>query len=602
MKQVNALEFYDLARYMGAVCQEVGLTLHRSEKGYSYLQDKRVYLAPEPSPIDNEKAVRNLRRLLHEIAHVTDTDVPFLKAHPLPEGSFLESLTEMLEDHRIEHVQSQRYQGDADILDAGSSLDMGRALKSAEKMQSTPLPDPKEQDKIDKLTALLKAERDLRSEFQPSMLENDLTLTAAQKVHYDRIMAHADEIREVRAMEGREGTAKVYDLAKRIFEDTGGDAEEEEKKGKAQKGDGAAKAGGGKEKGSKGEGESKAGKEAREQLQFSPNGKHEEGVNEENYSRLGGGIGRKGIGQAVPALPEEFYVRNFHNPAKGNSLKHASTCRDDADTEYSLSHSINGIAKVREAASTTEQLAQKMRRIVQIRTRSRTQYGLKSGKLHGASLHRIAANVPGYSERVFKQKTVTLDLDAAVAVCVDMSGSMSGPKVDHACAAAEMLSETVGNALGIPLMIYGFSETRNVMGNPGPSPSIFVMRDFNEHQLSTDTLRKRAAIAIAHTMGNNPDGDAVIWGYHQLRQAKGKRKILFVLSDGCPATGRVGNQAEYLSHVTALIERSPIKLFGLGLMDHNVTSYYKRHAVVSSASQIESKIIELVDQFILEGK
>lgn len=100
-------------------------------------------------------------------------------------------------------------------------------------------------------------------------------------------------------------------------------------------------------------------------------------------------------------------------------------------------------------------------------------------------------------------------------------------------------------------------------------------------------------------MGNNPDGDAVVWGYHQLRAARGKRKILFVLSDGQPASGRRGNQGHYLKHITQTIEKSPIKLFGLGLMDNSVRSFYTNHAVVNSATDIEPKIIQLVDNFIL---
>ena len=102
-------------------------------------------------------------------------------------------------------------------------------------------------------------------------------------------------------------------------------------------------------------------------------------------------------------------------------------------------------------------------------------------------------------------------------------------------------------------------------------------------------------------MGNNPDGDAVVWGYHQLRQAKGKRKILFVMSDGHPATYRPGDQGAYLKRVCTLIEASPIRLFGLGLMSHAVEEFYSRNAVVNSAAEIENKIIELVDNFILEG-
>lgn len=605
MKHINVLSFYELARYMKAVCQEVGLNLVPSDKSYSYVKGKTVYLAPEPAPVDHNKAILNLRRLIHEISHVTETDFDLWNSTPLPEGSILNFLWNGLEDHRCEHVVSKRYQGDADILDAGTSVDMGRALKSAEARNADPIADPEQQDEIDKMIAWLKADRDMRSEWQPSMFEHDITLTPKQAEYHAKIMSHADEIRKARAIEGQPGTHATYQIAKQVFEDLGGDAEQEEKKGEEEKKKGSGKPGEGKPGKDKAEGEAKGGgKDPTEELSLSPD-RNREGENPEvtptkrDPSRRGS-YGARGVGAVIPALPQEFYVVNFANPHKGTPGAEATV--EGVDTSY-YGYVSTSVAKIRAATSSSEQLAQKMRRLVQIKTRSRTQYGLKSGKLHGNSLHRIAANVPGYSERVFKQKTEHLDIDAAACVCLDMSGSMGGDKIIHAIAAAEMLSETVGNALGIPIMLYGFSERGNIMrGGHGASPSIYVLRDFNERQLSTEVLRRRSEVAVSCTMGNNPDGDAVIWGYHQLRQAKGKRKILFVLSDGEPATSRPGDQEAYLKQVCQLIEASPIRLFGLGLEDNSVRHYYSRNSVVENATEIESKIIQLVDNFILEGK
>lgn len=604
MKHINVLSFYELARYMKAVCQEVGLNLVPSNKSYSYVLGKTVYLAPEPAPVDHDKAILNLRRLIHEISHVTETDFDLWNSKPMPEGSILNFLWNGLEDHRCEHVVSKRYQGDADILDAGTSVDMGRALKSAEARNAAPIPDPEKQDEVDKMVAWLKADRDMRSEWQPSMHEHDITLTPKQAEYHAKIMEYADEIRKARAIEGKPGTTATYEIAKQVFEELGGDAEKEEKEGEEQKGKGKPGKGKPGEDEADGAGKGGKGKDPAEDLSLSPD-RNREGENPEatptrrDPSRRGG-YGARGMGPVTPALPQEFYVVNFANPHKGTP---GTDTNVDVGPDSYYGYVSKQVADIRASTSSSEQLAQKMRRLVQIKTRSRTQYGLKSGKINGSSLHRIAANVPGYSERVFKAKTDHLDIDAAACVCLDMSGSMGGDKIVHAIAAAEMLSETVGNALGIPIMLYGFSERPNILrGTVGPSPSIYVLRDFNERQLSTELLRKRSEVAVSHTMGNNPDGDAVVWGYHQLRQAKGKRKILFVLSDGEPATGRPGNQEVYLKQVCQLIEASPIKLFGLGLEDHSVKEYYTRHAIVENATEIEGKIIQLVDNFILEGK
>lgn len=596
MKQVNVLSMYELHRYIAAAAQEAGLSLVKSDKPYSYVRGKMVYLAPEPDPMSHEKAVRNLRRVINQMAHVTDSDQGFIADHPLEENSILRKVFESIEDQRIEYVQSARYDGDADILDAGTAQDIGSALKIAADANKA----GKGNDDSDKYIALLKAERDLRSEHQPSMHEHDVDLTPKQQVYYDQVMKHADEIRRIRTLDGKRGTQAAYELAKQVFEEMGGDPEQEEQLGKDKAGKPGDKPGSGAPKSGKGtpeegEGSEGEGKELMDKMDFRPSEKEAE---ENSPKGAPGGIGHHGRGVVIPAGPNDFYVRNFPNPQHNKKCHGQDVAVDPTNYEY------QSIASVRAGASTSEQLANKMRRIVQIKMRARTQYGLKEGKLHGNSLHRIITNRPGYSERVFKRKEEKLEMNAAVGVCLDFSGSMrSSGKVEHACAAAEMLSESVGNALGVPLQVYAFSEHGGSYGtSKQPDPCIYVLRDYNERYLATDKLRSRAAAAIEETMGNNPDGDSVIWGFHQLRLAKGKRKVLFVLSDGEPASYRQGDQDEYLKRVCKLIEATPIRLFGLGLMSGAVADYYSRHAVVRSASEIESKILELVDNFILEGK
>jgi cobalamin biosynthesis protein CobT len=592
MKQVNVLTMYELHRYLSAAAQEAGLSLVKSDKPYSYVKGKVVYLAPEADPISHEKAVRNLRRVINQMAHYTDSDQEYIAEHPLKEDSILRKVFESFEDQRMEYVQSSRYDGDADILDAGTAQDIGAALKIAEDANRKGIGN----EDSDKFIALLKAERDLRSEHQPSCIEHDLKLTPKQEEYYEQVMKHAPELRRIRKLEGKDATRQVYELAKQVFEELGGDPEEEEKLGKQpgkggdEKKPGDPKSGEGEDKGDPKAGE---GKELMEKMDIRPS----EEEAKENSEKKGtpGGYGSRGHGHVTPATPNDYYVRNFANPAQNKKCSGFDAPIMPSDYTYM------SVADVRNRASSSEQLAQRMRRLVQIKMRARTQYGLKEGKLHGNSLHRIIMNKPGYSERVFKRKEDKLEMNAAVGVCLDFSGSMSGDKVNHAIAAAEMLSETVGNALGVPLQVYAFSEHGSGYSR-APDPCIYVLRDYNERFVPTDKLRSRACVAVNETMGNNPDGDAVVWGYHQLRQARGKRKVLFVMSDGHPATYRSGDQGAYLKRVCGLIEASPIRLFGLGLMSHAVEEFYTRRAVVWSAAEIESRLLELVDNFILEGK
>lgn len=611
MKQVNVLTMYELNKYMKAVAQEAGLTLLPSDKPYSYIKGKCIYLAAEQMPVDAEKAVRNLRRLIHELGHDKYTDLKYWDAVPLKQESLLRQIWNGLEDHRDEYLQSQEYAGDADILDMGYASDLKSVVPNVKAFSARTDLTPEQRQTVNYMAALLKFDNEMRQDFMPSAATVDVPLTEEQDKLYRAMLAHKDALRGLRQVRDKHaGTKLAHELARTIYEDMGGDPDKDEQEGKEAAGKGEPTFGHGDEPstskgdGERGEGEGKpegAPKSVSEDIAKSLTTSPENKKNE--MGPPSGAKGHSGWGKWKPALPEEFFVHNAAYPHKSTQNRDLEHVCGDRSYTYGMGPQTKGmVQRIRDAHSNSEQLAQKMRRLVQIRTRSRTVYAQKQGKLHGASLHRIVSGIPGYSERVFKRKEEHLDINSAVGVCVDLSGSMRGPKVAHALAAAEMLSETVGNALGIPLQIYGFSEGNPLNHSCEESPTIFVLRDFQERQLATEVLRERSSFAVSHTMGNNPDADAVIWGFHQLKAAKGKRKILFVLSDGSPATGRSGDQSAYLKEVTTLIEASPIKLFGLGLMDEAVRHYYKRNAVVNSAEQIEPKIIELVDNFILEGK
>jgi len=237
-------------------------------------------------------------------------------------------------------------------------------------------------------------------------------------------------------------------------------------------------------------------------------------------------------------------------------------------------------------------LAGQVRKLLISMKQSRWQHGEKRGKVSSKNVWK--AKGPMYDDRVFKQKTTKLELDTAVTVLTDNSGSMAGDKFHHAAKAGVMLSEAMQKA-GVPVELLSFSEDGN-------GPVHIVVKEFNERIGNESVLVDRYA-ECTQWMCQNSDGESIQWAYNRLIKRKEKRRVLIVLSDGSPAAynGAHGAEYAYTHHVIRTIEdKTPVEIYGIGIMDTNVKRLYREHKVLSNASDLENMLIGLVKQKVLK--
>jgi cobalamin biosynthesis protein CobT len=245
-----------------------------------------------------------------------------------------------------------------------------------------------------------------------------------------------------------------------------------------------------------------------------------------------------------------------------------------------------------------ENFAQQVRRLIQIRAKVQTEYGVRKGKLDQARLSRICFNAPGLNEKVFKRKIENKTLDAAVSVLVDMSGSMGGDKVYNAIGATVLLNE-VCSTLGIPLEITGFSDEFNrTLGDY--VPQMFIFKNFQNLRVTTDDLVSYFSKA-SHFMTGNPDGENILWSYDRLLKRKEKKRLFIVMSDGEPcASGSTLGVERFTLQVIQEIEKDKlVDIYGLGLCSTAVSTYYKHRSVVNEPSEIPNKLLELIEKRLL---
>jgi len=224
----------------------------------------------------------------------------------------------------------------------------------------------------------------------------------------------------------------------------------------------------------------------------------------------------------------------------------------------------------------------------QMRTKIRPEQ--RTGRLYKRALIRpVLPPVDGgaWNSKIFYKREENKKINTAVTVLVDVSGSMAGQKLQHASQAACLLTNCLARALKVPTEVLCFAFRRNV--------SMGIVKPFD--QVATDDAYIAGGIYASYRMGGggNDDANALLWAYDRLIKRKEQKRILIVLSDGCPADSPNGCDADAsLKYVTdAIRKRNLVSLYGIGIMDNNVTRYYGKNAkVIRKAEDLEHVLVD----------
>lgn len=257
------------------------------------------------------------------------------------------------------------------------------------------------------------------------------------------------------------------------------------------------------------------------------------------------------------------------------------------------------------------QLTKHLQRIIQARSYDRKIPGFRSGKLDGASLHRV----PTGDDRVFRRvhKMTTKDVD--VQLVVDLSGSMAGGKVELATEVAYAVGLPL-DRLGINNQIIGFTTAdmnlvthhRDIADREdGRRPSRYepiympILKDWSQNF----TADRQSAVIMAAKdvrLRNNIDGECIEYAGRMLWAQPAARKLMIVLSDGCPsAHGDYREQAVHLRRVVKRLEAVGTEVFGLGIMDDSVKRFYKNAVVIRKMEEVLTTVMGVLEAMLMRG-
>ena len=211
------------------------------------------------------------------------------------------------------------------------------------------------------------------------------------------------------------------------------------------------------------------------------------------------------------------------------------------------------------------------------RTRIRT--AREEGELDPRALFHVAQ---GTSSAVFRSITKGKSTRTHISFLADCSGSMRGSKEIQARRAAIALNEALQGLPGVTTEILGFTWSGFPNGGYGCL-----------HRIAKSARERAAAGTMDLTAGGgNCDGSAVRWATRRALGVKADRRILIVLSDGCPTDGPRPEQD--LRAAIDACERHQVETIGIGIQDESVTRFYPKSLVIWDARELTGAVLQVL--------
>jgi cobalamin biosynthesis protein CobT len=240
--------------------------------------------------------------------------------------------------------------------------------------------------------------------------------------------------------------------------------------------------------------------------------------------------------------------------------------------------------------------------------------GHKRGRLHSASLYRVAQGDP----RVFTQRQEHKSKDTAVTLLVDNSGSMhSNNRIAAAMEAAYALSTTL-DRVQINHEMIGFTTGDFFSRTKGEREmEKAIQEDYYKSGITYDrviplvlpiyksfqerldaTVKKRIAYCMNARRGlnGNIDGESLLIAAERLARQTEKRKVMLVLSDGQPAGGP--KSGPHLKSTVNYLNENGIETIGIGIQSNAVAKYYKNHVVLHNVEDLPGQVMTEIKRLL----
>lgn len=211
--------------------------------------------------------------------------------------------------------------------------------------------------------------------------------------------------------------------------------------------------------------------------------------------------------------------------------------------------------------------------LLQAQARERRTYSDRGKRIDPRRIARALAGDPNFYRQVVDGKRI----DTSVHVLLDTSGSMSSIQT-VANAAAVSLAIAIGEIQRADIAVTAFG-----YGQKDVAPML-LRGQAVRHYLPSFALR---------SYGTTPMAEGMLYAAQELAtNSRRRRKVMIVVTDGAPDNGGA------VHYVNSLCEAGEIEVYAIGICSPLVENYFENWSVIHSVDDLQGSLFALARQFL----
>lgn len=222
-------------------------------------------------------------------------------------------------------------------------------------------------------------------------------------------------------------------------------------------------------------------------------------------------------------------------------------------------------ASITDAVSVVSRLSSGMRKQLQANSMDKVSRGIRGNKIDTKALLRV----PMGDARIFKRIHRAKKLETAVTIMTDISGSMSGRKIQLANQAIYATACAIERLPGCKISV-------------GTFPLFQVVLPFGMR------ASKNIDRFMLDSTGCTPMAEGVLMGFRMLQRRKESRKVLFVITDGEPDC-----RASTINTLLAA-SRLGIEVYAIGIQTQSVKALFENWAVINKIEDLPKVMLDML--------
>lgn len=279
---------------------------------------------------------------------------------------------------------------------------------------------------------------------------------------------------------------------------------------------------------------------------------------------------QKALTASAEDLPDD-YLSEFKDEAKKAPREDFGVSVVDVNPNLATQRPLNG-AEINSAKAMSNSIRKQLMGLIQAQARTPRRPKRAGKRPNTRSMHKLSVG----DTRIYLRDQKRLDVNTAIHLMVDLSGSMNGGNDQVARESALAFAYALNTLKGVSVGVTFF----------GPSVVTKVLpqgSDINQH---VGRFQQRAG-------GSTPAAEAVWSGSFDLIRAKADKRIGILITDGGPDSGTA------LNNVLSRSVDSGIEFIGIGVGSHSITKFIDNSIVINSVGELANQLFTTVKRTLI---